>query len=638
MPPPNVGMLFTPPLKDGKGVTVGVKEAARTLLGFYRRYAWLMSVDLLCRVVRSGLQLVIPMVALKVFQVYLPAGDLAATGWAALAFAVLAVTSSAFEWGGTLCGQWLGFRIEAAMRERLFDHIERLPFAYFDRTKTGEILSRIMGDLRQVGSTAHLMPEALVEIFLMLAGSFAVMFCLNVRLALWTLLPVPFILLFAAAFQKRIHAVWRGNRQEAAAFAAHVENAVQGIREVKSFTCEDRERAAFRKVNDRFRLSFERMSSLYAPLNSGTQLMIEGYSLMYIALGAWMVAHGSATFGQVFAFYMYSRYVTMPMMRVVNFLDMFQQGIVGVRRYLEVLKEEPEADAECCQCENVANANAASSQLGVGIGIGNMPHASHVSRLAPSGRIEFCNVRFRYPGTDRDVLDIPSLVIPAGSVCAFVGPSGGGKSTIAALIPRFYDPTEGCIMLDGRDTASIPKWTLRSAIGMVAQRPFLFDGTIRENLLLGDVSADDASLLSALESANLADFVRSLPDGLDTPVGERGVRLSGGQAQRIAIARVFLKNPAILILDEATSALDTFAEAAVQDALGRLAHGRTTIIIAHRLTTIRHATMICYLESGRIVESGSHDELIARNGCYRALLSLANRGYECRLQSCGPSY
>ena len=622
MPPPNVGMLFTPPPKDGKGVTVGVKEAAKTLFGFYRMHVRLMSADLACRVARSGLQLVIPMVALKVFQEYLPAGDLRATGFAALAFAVLAVASSAFEWCGTLWGQWLGFRIEAEMRERLFDHIEELPFAYFDRTKTGEVLSRITGDLRQVGSTAHLMPEALVEIALMLAGSFAVMFSLNVKLALWTLLPVPFILLFAASFQKRIHSVWRGNRHDAAAFSAHVENAVQGIREVKSFTCDDRERAAFRKVNDRFRLSFERMSSLYAPLNSGTQLMIEGYSLMYIALGAWMVAHGSATFGEVFAFYMYSRYVTMPMMRVVNFLDMFQQGIVGVRRYLEVLKESPEEDARCCQCENVANAQC---QLETGaIGIGNIGNNGNILREI-KGAIEFRSVRFRYPGAARDVLDVPTLDIPAGSVCAFVGPSGGGKSTIAALVPRFYDPSEGRILLDGRDTAEISKRQLRSSIGMVAQRPFLFDGTIRENLLLGDPAADDARLMEALEGANLADFVSSLPDGLDTPVGERGVRLSGGQAQRIAIARVFLKNPPILILDEATSALDTFAEAAVQDALGRLAKGRTTIIIAHRLTTIRHATMICYLENGRIVEAGTHDELVARDGRYRALLALASR-------------
>ena len=600
MMPASVGSLFTPPPKDGRGVKAGVGEAVRTMLGLYRKFARLMAADLVCRVARSALQLAIPLVALRVFQIYLPAGDLRSTGLAALVFATLAVASSALEWCSTICGQWLGFRIEATMRERLFDHIEKLPFAYFDRTKTGEILSRITGDLRQVGTTSHLLPEAAVEIVLMLAGSFAVMFSLNVSLALWTLLPVPFILVFAASFQKKIHAVWRGNREDAAAFAAHVENAVQGIREVKSFTCEDRERRAFRRVNARFRLSFERMSRFYAPLNSGTQLMIEGYSLLYIALGAWMAAHGSATAAEVFAFYMYSRYVTAPMMRVVNFLDMFQQGVVGCRRYLEVLAEKPEDDA--------VPASAA-------------PPLVH-------GRIEFKGVTFRYPGTDRNVLDVPALVIPAGSVCAFVGPSGGGKSTIAALIPRFYDPDTGAILVDGTDTALIPKRALRSAIGMVAQRPFLFDGTIRENLLLGSPYADDEHLIAALEGANLREFVESLHDGLDTQVGERGVRLSGGQAQRIAIARVFLKNPPVLILDEATSALDTFAEAAVQDALSRLSRGRTTIIIAHRLSTIRRATMICYLEGGRIVEQGSHDELIALDGRYRALLALANSSPE----------
>lgn len=597
MPPPNPGMLFTAPSNEGRNMKSGIGDAVGTLCAFYRCHWRLMSVDLICRISKSLLQLLIPLVALRVFQIYLPAGDLSSTGSAALVFALLALASSVFEWGGTIAGQWLGFRIEAEMRERLFSHIQRLPFSYFDRTKTGEILSRITGDLRQVGTTSHLMPEAFVEIVLMLIGSFTVMFCLNVRMALFTLLPVPFILLFASSFQKRIHRVWRGNRKEAAAFAAHVENSVLGIREVKSFTCEDRQRRLFRHVNARFRRSFETMSTLYAPLNSGTQLMLEGYSLMYIALGAWMTVHDSLSVGMVFAFYMYSRYVTMPMMRVVNFLDMFQQGIVGVRRYLEVLSETPEDE------------NSALLRLLADV----------------RGEIVFEGLKFRYPEAAHDVLDIPSLTIPAGSVCAFVGPSGGGKSTIAALIARFYDPTEGIVRLDGEDTALISRKQLRSRIGMVAQRPFLFDGTIRENLLLGDASASDDKLMEALSNANLSDFVSSLPNGLDTSVGEQGVRISGGQAQRIAIGRVFLKNPPILILDEATSALDTFSETAVQDALRRLSSGRTTVVIAHRLSTIRHATLICYLENGRIVEAGTHDELLSRDGRYRALLKTSGR-------------
>ena len=567
----------------------------RTLCGYYRAQRGLLTLDLVAIILHAAVQVAIPFTALRVFQVYLPEGNLRATAWAALAFAAMTVLAAGLEWCYILFGHWLGIRVEAAMRTAFFDHIQRLPFAFFDRTKTGEVLSRITSDLMLVGETAHHLLEDLSEVTLVLVGAFAVMFWVNPTLAAFTLLPVPFILVFAGAFQKRIHRVWRENRREVSTLASHVENVVQGIREIKSFVHERRERQAFRRVNSRFRRSFEKVYVLYAPLFAGTQMLLEGYSLMYIALGAWMVVNDAATLPQVFAFFMYSRYVTTPMRRIVNGLDMYQQGLVGYCRFREFVSQPPETDS------------ADGAPLG-----------------AVRGTLTFQGLRFRYPGTARDVLDIPSLEIPAGSVCALVGPSGAGKSTIAALIPRFYEPTDGRILLDGRDTSTIPKRSLREAIGIVAQRPFLFDGSIRDNLLLGRPEASDDDLFAALAQANLADFVRALPDGLSTAVGERGLMLSGGQAQRIAIARVFLKNPPILILDEATSALDTFAEAAVQEALGRLSKGRTTLIIAHRLTTIRHATLICYLEQGRIVECDTHDRLLALNGKYKALLAAAD--------------
>lgn len=567
----------------------------RTLCTYYRAQGRLLVLDLAAIILHAGVQVAIPFTALRVFQVYLPAGNLRATAAAAAVFAGLALAAAGLEWCYILFGHWLGIRVEAAMRNAFFDHIQQLPFAYFDRTKTGEVISRITSDLMLVGETAHHLLEDLTEVTLMLTGAFVVMFSINATLATFTLLPIPFILVFAGAFQKRIHRVWRENRHEVSTLASHVENVVQGIREIKSFTNEQRERTLFRRVNSRFRRSFEKVYILYAPLFALTQLLLEGYSLLYIALGAWMVVTGAADLPQVFAFFMYSRYVTTPMRRIVNGLDMYQQGLVGYCRFREFLAQAPEAD----------------------------PAAEGEPLREVRGELRFEGLRFRYPGTERTVLDLPELTLPAGSTCALVGPSGAGKSTLAALIPRFYEPTEGRLFLDGRDTATLPKRSLRAAIGIVAQRPFLFDGTIRDNLLLGNAQADDERLFAALEQANLADFVRSLPDGLSTPVGERGLMLSGGQAQRIAIARVFLKNPPILILDEATSALDTFAEAAVQEALARLSRGRTTLIIAHRLTTIRHATLICYLDAGRIVERGTHAELLARNGRYADLLRAA---------------
>lgn len=574
-----------------KNLLVGLK----TLCGYYHEQRLLLSLDLLAILFYAGLQIAIPMTALRVFNTYLPEGNLRATAWAALAFTLMTICAAGLEWCYILFGHWLGIRVEATMRTAFFDHIQKLPFSFFDRTKTGEVLSRITSDLMLVGETAHHLLEDLTESTLTLVGAFAVMFWINPQLALFTLLPVPFVMVFAGVFQRRIHRTWRENRREVSTLAAHVENVVQGIREIKSFTHEEQERSAFRKVNERFRRSFEKVYVLYAPLFAGTQMLLEGYSLMYIALGAWMVAHNTATLPQVIAFFMYSKYVTKPMRRIVNGLDMYQQGLVGYCRFREFLAQPPEEDVAI-----------------------NGQAPEHVA-----GNLQIEHLSFAYPGTDRTVLTIPELTIPAGTVCALVGPSGAGKSTLAALIPRFYEPTTGTIRLDGHDTTTIPKRFLREAIGIVAQRPFLFDGTIRDNLLLGAPQATDEELFQALEQANLADFVRGLPDQLNTPVGEHGLMLSGGQAQRIAIARVFLKNPPILILDEATSALDTFSEAAVQEALIRLASGRTTLIIAHRLTTIRHATMICYLENGAIVEQGSHTELLQQKGRYADLLKAA---------------
>ncbi len=567
----------------------------KTLCGYYRAQVKLLSLDIVSILLYAGLQIAIPATALRVFTIYLPEGNLRATAWAAAAFAAMTLFAAGLEWCYILFGHWLGIRVEATMRTAFFDHIQKQPFSFFDRTKTGEVLSRITSDLMLVGETAHHLLEDLAESTLTLTGAFVVMFWINPQLAALTLIPVPFVLVFAGFFQRRIHRTWRENRKEVSTLAAHVENVVQGIREIKSFTHEDIERSAFKKVNARFSRSFEKVYVLYAPLFAGTQMLLEGYSLMYIALGAWMVAHDAATLPQVITFFMYSRYVTKPMRRIVNGLDMYQQGLVGYCRFREFLAQPPEEDpaADC-------------------------PPPTEVR-----GDLLIKGLNFAYPGTERTVLSIPDLTIPAGTICALVGPSGAGKSTLAALIPRFYEPTTGAICLDGRDTTEIPKRFLREAIGIVAQRPFLFDGTIRDNLLLGAPTADDEALYQALAQANLEEFVRGLPEQLNTPVGEHGLMLSGGQAQRIAIARVFLKNPPILILDEATSALDTFSEAAVQDALNRLAKGRTTLIIAHRLTTIRHATMICYLEDGKIVEQGSHTELVEANGRYKKLLHAA---------------
>ncbi len=561
-----------------------------SFLRYYRTHAPLLACDLFAVALHAGFTVAIPFTAYFIFTDCL--GDPARTLKGTTALAALVVCTGILEWAYIQVGHFLGVRVETEMRNHFFAHIQRLPFAYFDRTKTGDIMSRITSDLMLVAETSHHLWEEITAVSLTVTGAFIVMFSLNPALAGITLLPLPLIVFFASRFQRGIHRNLRAVREQVSAINSQVENAVQGIREVKAFTRERHEIDAFSEINNRFRLAWEKVYSLYAPFFAGTQFLVQCYSILYIAAGAWMVGRGTATAAEVLVFFMYSRYVTQPVIRVINCMDMFQQGFVGYRRFREIIREEPEPDAPGAPALDVARVR---------------------------GEIVFSHVHFTYPGALRPVLNDVSLTIPAGKTVALVGPSGAGKTTLAALIPRFYDLSSGEIRLDGIPITTLRKQDLRSVIGIVSQRPFLFDTTIRNNVLFGRAGASDADVIAALRSANIAEFVLDLPRGLDTPIGENGILLSGGQRQRIAIARVFLKNPSLLIFDEATSALDTISESAVQEAMCRLCAGRTTLIIAHRLSTVRHADMIFHMEGGAIAESGTHLELLAKNGLYAAL-------------------
>lgn len=601
--PPPKGTTTTTDGSVGTGETsasetpdapLSLRHELLALLTYYRRHTRLLILDLLAVFFHAGVIVLIPMTTLRIFTVYLVAGDLRRTLFASIFLLVLTVIAACLEWTYIQVGHFLGIRVETEMRNAFFRHIQLLPFTYFDRNKTGDLMSRITSDLMLVGECAHHILEDITEATLTLVGAFTVMFFINPRFALLTLLPIPFIVLFAARFQRGIHASMRRVRTHVSAINSRVENTVQGIREVKSFTNERHEALRFIRVNRSFRTAWDAVYRRYAPFFAGTQLLIESYSLIYIALGAYFVCTDSATLPQVFAFFMYSRYVTQPVRRLIFGLDMYQQGLVGYRRFREIMLEPVEIDTD---------------PIG----------ADPVDPATLTGAITFDHVTFSYPGSPTPVLHDITLQIPAGQTYALIGESGAGKTTFASLIPRFYEPQSGQILIDGLPITSLPKRTLRKLIGTVSQKPFLFDDTIRANVAFGRPSATDDEIIQALTQANLGDFLHELPEGLDTQVGEHGVMLSGGQGQRIAIARVFLKNPKILIFDEATSALDTISEATVQSAMRRLCQGRTTLIIAHRLSTIRSADTICLLDHGKIVEQGTHAQLLARGNYYTRL-------------------
>lgn len=570
-------------------------QNVKAFAAYYKPFKGLAVADAAAILSQAGLTVLLPTVVYRVFNDYLPRMELSGILAAAGVLLVLTLLIAAADYVSLRWGHILGARMEARMRQDLFVHLQRLSFNYFDRTKTGHIMSRISNDLTMLAETAHHAPEDLAVSILTLTGAFAVMFYMNPLLAAITLIPLPFILVWGSIFQSRMRRGFRRVREKIAEINRSVENSIQGVREVKSFTNETMEIRKFNLVNSSFLTAKEDVYATMASFHSGVMLLIQSYSLLFIGAGALLAYYQKAEIPQIIAFFMYSRYITMPMMRVLNFTEQFQQASAAFERFREVILEAPDLQ--------------------------DPPSPANPGKLR--GEVEFRNVTFHYPSRpDFDVLEHVSFRIKAGTTVALVGESGAGKSTVAALIPRFYDVASGSILIDGTDVREFAQKELRRNIGIVQQSAFLFDVSIRENILFGRPDASDEEVREAARRANVLDFVEALPDGFNTQTGERGVKLSGGQRQRISVARVFLKNPPVLIFDEATSALDNESEELVRQSMEELCRDRTAIIIAHRLSTVKHVDLIYCLKNGRIIESGSHSELIARNGYYRKLYDM----------------
>ncbi len=569
------------------------EKGSKTLPAFiryYRPHRHLLFLDLACALMISLIDLAFPMASRYALQTLLPQGRFRAFFLLVFSFVGLYLVRSGMHYVINYWGHMLGARMEADMRRDLFSHLQKLSHRFYDNTRTGQLMSRVINDLFEIGELAHHGPEDLFISALMLTGSFIALISIEWRLALVLFTAIPLFVTFVILQRKAMSNASKEVKKKTAAINASLENSISGIRVAKAFVNEAYENEKFNEGNSLYRTAKSRFYQAMAVFHSGMTLMIGFLNVCVIGFGGYLIQRGTMDFADLIAFSLYVQSFLSPVQKLGNFVEQFTSGMAGFERFTEMMAVDPE--------------------------IVDAPGAIELADVR--GEIRFEDVSFAYK-QGHSVLDHLNLEIPAGSTLALVGPSGGGKTTLCHLIPRFYDVSAGRILMDGIDVKNIKLASLREKIGIVQQDVFLFAGSIMDNIRYGNVHATDEAVEQAARLADIHDFIAALPDGYLTEVGERGIQLSGGQKQRVSIARIFLKNPPVLILDEATSALDNETEHRIQASLDRLSHGRTTLVIAHRLTTVRKAETIVFIDEEGIREIGSHEDLLANNGAYARL-------------------
>ena len=559
---------------------------------YYKPYKKLFILDLLAAFLVSACDLFYPMITRNIINDVIPNKQIKLLFVFAIVLTLIFLIKAGLNYFMQYWGHVVGVRMQADMRRDLFDKLQDMPNKYFDNNKTGVIMSRIINDLLDISELAHHGPEDLFISLVMLVGSFIILCTINVPLTIITFAIIPFLLFYTIHKRNKMKKAFKETRVKTGEVNATIENSISGVRVTKSFGNKSYEMEKFDKSNGIFKKAREHAYKAMAEYFSGMFFLVDMLELIVLIAAGYFTYLGKINVGDFAAYLLYIKMFLQPIRKLINFNEMFQNGMSGLERYEEIMNEENEKE---------------------------IPNAKDLKDV--KGKITIKDVTFRYDNKE-SILEKFNLDIEAGKMVALVGPSGGGKTTICNLIPRFYDYESGQIFIDDVDISTVTLKSLRENIGIVQQDVFLFTGTIKENIMYGNPNATDEEVIEAAKNACLHDFIMGLEDGYDTFIGERGVKLSGGQKQRISIARVFLKNPAILILDEATSALDNVTEYEIQKALEELSKDRTTLVVAHRLSTVKNSDEIVVLTDKGIEERGTHEELMKLGGVYSNLHNL----------------